>query len=230
LCNGGTLVKIGAMPQWLRYIRWFLRAVLTLYLAAPIFGVRPPDTNIPLNVLFDGEEWITNHTPDPILYGLLAGLFIALVSPELGSLMRRLAGAGNTATLTITRALVSKSGTGLPLLSIGFSISNHGPPTTFHNWELWIRPPRSKSVGIKMEGRLGLGAASDVLSDPLRTGGTWHATYDTTHYALPYDAMLESGTVFTIRTLDSKGREITARHTFHRPPCWSRRPLRPISD
>jgi hypothetical protein len=191
-----------------------LGAVLAFYLVAPIFGMRLPDTKAPLNVLFDAEEWITNHTPDPILYGFLAGLFISLMSPELGRLVRRLTGAENIAKLTITRTLVGKSDTGLPLLSIEFSISNHGPPTTFHDWELWIRPPEFKSVGVKMEGRLGLDADGDLLTKPLETGGKRHATYDIVHYALPYDAMQKSGTVFTIRTLDAKDREITAQHTF----------------
>jgi hypothetical protein len=65
-----------------------------------------------------------------------------------------------------------------------------------------------------MEGRFGLDAGGDLRTKPLETGEKRHATYETVHYALPYDAMQKSGTVFIICTLDGKDKEITAQHTF----------------
>lgn len=103
----------------------------------------------------------------------------------------------------------------IPVISISFAISNPGTPTTFHDWQLWVQPTDGESVGIRLGRKLGLDPDGDLYTKPLETGGSRSTTYKILHYALAdFDKMSKVGTVYSVRALDIKDREIKVEYVI----------------
>ncbi len=100
---------------------------------------------------------------------------------------------------------------GPAVIGISFSISNPGPPTTFHGWEIEIQLSTGNVYKRKMDGTLGLDAEGDLQLKPLEQGGRRSTTWEFCDLREnSWSTFLKPGTRYTMRTFDIQEREISA--------------------
>lgn len=195
-----------------KYVWWL---VLLLLGVGTYFGIPiPTDWSATSIWVLSFDEWVVNRATYPGLFLVVIGLLVGTVlAPEALRLARAyLRNAEGRAKVTIADVGVVPSGLGpLDAIWISFAIANPGPPSTFHDWELWATPANSKSVGVKLEGSLGLGD-DDLRTRPLETGGRRIGKLEIVHYALNVTEICTPGTLITIRVKDVREREIQARY------------------